>query len=103
MIGWEDFVEWCRTAPVCRVQGKRTEATRGAGRLVRYNRAVRVLVHTAEGEGARRRVHAVRVRWDWRRRVWVDLDERMVLQWHELDWVTWKAAGDPNFTWLKVA
>jgi len=102
MIYWEKFLEVCTRTPICRVQGKVAGETQWEGRLVRYNRSVEVRVHTAQGEGSSRCVHAERVRWDWRKQRFVYLGERMLLRWVELDWVTWKACGDPNYTWRKV-
>ena len=48
MIEWDEFLERCTIEPICRVQGKRESATKHKGALVRFNRSVRVWVHTAQ-------------------------------------------------------
>lgn len=101
-ITWEEFLARCARKPVCRVQGRQNTATSHTGRLVRFNRSVEVLTNTAEGEGPRRRVHAERVRWCKKSRKFVRIGQRMVVSWRELDWLTWRPTGDPNYSWLKV-
>lgn len=101
-ISWGQFLMKCESEPICRVQGKRSGATRERGRLVRFNRAVRVHVHTASMSDEGPSVHVNRVRWDWRKKRWIDLDQEFDVLWKNLDWVTWKATGDPNYTWKKV-
>lgn len=102
-LTFEQFIERCAARPIVRVQGKVRSATKRAGRLVRFNRSVRVLVETAATNAAGHPyVRAERVRWDWREERFVPTGRYHTLTWAQLDWVTWQVTGDPNGTWIKV-
>lgn len=101
-ITFEQFLERCRLDPVCRVQGHNEPLTKGQRRLVRFNRAVRIIVDTAVGHGRWPKVIAMRVVWNRLLGEYVDTGETMVLMWRDLDWVTPQASNDPNGTWIKV-
>lgn len=107
-ITFEEFLERCQLDPICRVQGHNPPPTGKIRRLVRFNRAVRVLVDTAVGHGRWPKVEAVRVEWNRFLSEYVpklDSDGRpvmMTVMWRDLDWVTPQASNDPNGTWIKV-
>lgn len=94
---------------ILRVQGKIEDATKAKGRLVRFNRSVRIkpdtFAYNADGDPY---VVAQRIRWDWRSGCFVDLLREdgtpweHTLTWSQLDYITWQACGDPNGTWIKV-
>jgi hypothetical protein len=101
-ITFEEFLSRCSLDPICRVQGHNPPPTGKIRRLVRFNRAVRVLVHTAVGHGRWPKVEAVRVQWNRLLGEYVDTGETMTIMWRDLDWVTPQASNDPNGTWIKV-
>ena len=99
---FEEFLARCAFDPICRVQGHHQPPTKKVGRLVRFNRSVRVLVHTAVDHGRWPKVEAMRIQWNRLLGGYVDTGETMVLMWRDLDWVTPQASNDPNGTWIKV-
>ena len=100
-IGWDDFVEQCREAPVCRIYGRVELATSEAGRLVRFNRAVLVRPDTACTHEGSSTVHAVRLK---RTPVGWIVGDPILIRWTELRYVTWMTdpGTDPNGHWCKV-
>lgn len=69
-------------------------------RTKRFNRAVRFDgTTTRDGQPAMR---VQRVRFNRRTGLWADFGETMTLRWDRLDWISFRAAGDPNGTWMKV-
>ena len=98
-LGWLDLMAACVEAPVLRVQGR--VAVPNEGRMKRFNRALRIHPETATS-GRNPTVLATRVKWDKKLGIWVDLDEQMTLEWATVDWLSWRASGDPNGTWCKV-
>lgn len=101
-ITFEEFLQRCALDPVCRVQGHNPPDTQSVRRLVRFNRAVRVLVDTAIDHGRWPKVEAMRVAWNRLLHEYVDTGETMTIYWRDLDWVTPQASNDPNGTWIKV-
>lgn len=99
-LGWADFLAVCAHEPILRVQGRVRPGP--YGKLVRFNRSVLVDVNSATRTNQGPCVHAERVRWRQSLGIWRPFDIQMCLEWRCLDWVTWKAIGDPNGTWLKV-
>ena len=107
-ITFAEFLERCALDPICRVQGHNPPPTGKIRRLVRFNRAVEVQVHTAVSHGRWPKVEAIRVEWNRMLGEYVhqlDEDKRpvtMTVMWRDLDWVTPQASNDPNGTWIKV-
>ncbi len=109
-ITFDQFITACaHDGCIVRAQGKIEDATKARGRLVRFNRSVLVDVTTADfNADGNPYVIATRVRWNWRAEQY-DIVYRPdgtpwthTLTWTQLDYVTWKASGDPNGTWIKV-
>lgn len=101
-IGFDDFVEQCVDAPICRVYGRVELATSEAGRLVRFNRCVMVLpgtVCTHEGSPTVMAYRVKRLRGGSFKR-----GDLVTIRWEELRYVTWltEAGRDPNGHWCKV-
>lgn len=86
---------------VCRIQGHNVPPTKSRGRLVRWNRSVRVLPETAKF-GRWPSVTVRRVQWNCLIQDYVDIGEPMRVMWRDLDWFTPQASNDPNGTWVKV-
>lgn len=107
-ITFDEFLRRCELDPICRVQGHNPPPTGKIKRLVRFNRAVKVLVHTAVKSGRWPKVEAMRVEWNRFACEYVpklDSDGNpitMTVMWRDLDWVTPQASNDPNGTWIKV-
>ena len=101
-ITFEEFLTRCTLDPICRVQGHNPPLTGKVRRLVRFNRAVRILIHTAIDSGRWPQVRAMRVEWNRFLKEYVDTGEEMQIYWRDLDWVTPQASNDPNGTWIKV-
>lgn len=97
-----EFLNRCRANPLMRVQGKVESATRDAGRLVRFNRAVCVYPDSVRVGPHGPHFRVQRIRWDPLRVAWVLMGEWMTLTWRLLDWVTPQLGGNPNGTWVKV-
>ena len=98
-----EFIRRATTHQLWRGQGKMPTPTRANGRLVRFNRAVRVDPKSARLDGVQgATVDVRRIRWDPALAEWVDTAETMRVSWKQLDWVTPQLGGDPNGTWLKV-
>ena len=96
-LGWIDFLAACKESPIVRCQG-RVYTRNSDGRMKRFNRALRVIPDTED----KLTVEAVRVKFSRKLGIWLDTAERMTINWSTLDWVSWKASGDPNGTWAKV-
>lgn len=101
-ITFDEFLRRCTLDPICRVQGHHPPPTKRVGRLVRFNRAVQVLVDTAVASGRWPKVEAMRVQWNRLQGCYEPTGETMTLMWRDLDWVTPQASNDPNGTWIKV-
>jgi hypothetical protein len=107
-LTFSEFLDIASVRPLLRAQGKSHDATRAFGRLTRFNRSVRVLVHTADLDMSNPCVTAQRVKWNWRKECYEDVRHpdgslwMQLLTWSQLDYVTWEASGDPNGTWIKV-
>ncbi len=98
---FEEFLERCTTEPLCRVQGRVESKTRAAGRLVRFNRLVRVLPHTVSRGLKGPYVRVERMRFAGRLG-YVPTGRFMTITWRNFDWVSWTIAGDPNGSWVKI-
>jgi hypothetical protein len=98
-LGWLDLMAACAQEPILRVQGR--ICVPNEGRMKRYNRSVRIHPETST-KGKNPTVQATRVRWSKKLAIWLDTDETMTLEWNTVDWLSWKATGDPNGTWCKV-
>lgn len=98
-LGWADLMAACSEAPILRVQGR--VAAPNQGRMKRFNRALRIHPETSTS-GSNPTVQATRVKWNKKLGIWIDLDEVMTLEWTTVDWLSWRATGDPNGTWCKV-
>jgi hypothetical protein len=101
-IGFDDFVEQCLDAPVCRVYGRVELLTAEVGRLVRFNRTVLVIPQSKRLVDGLPAVDAFRLR---RQRDGSLKTLGMVtIRWEELRYVTWMtdAGRDPNGHWCKV-
>ena len=107
-IDFSDLIAASRANAIWRVQGKVEDATKASGRLVRFNRSVRILPETATITNRGPTVIAERIRWNWRAgRFDTMLDAnktpiRVTLEWAQLDWATRVATGDPNGAWTKI-
>lgn len=98
-LGWLDLMAAANEAPILRVQGR--VAVPNQGRMKRFNRALRLHPETVK-MGKNPTVEATRVKWNKKLGIWVDLEETMTLNWATVDWLSWRATGDPNGTWCKV-
>lgn len=97
-LGWADLeAALTTTSGVFRAQGR--VYTRGFP-LVRFNRAVRLVRATERGGDPAMVVE--RVRLDRKTGLWAGTGEEMVLRWDRLDWISFRPAGNPNGTWMKV-
>lgn len=101
-ITFEEFLARCMLDPICRIQGHNPPPTGQRRRLVRFNRAVRVLTDTAVKNDRWPKVEAARVAWNRLIGEYVDTGETMTVMWRDLDWVTPQASNNPNGTWIKV-
>ena len=102
-IGFDDFLQQCKDAPVCRVYGRVAQATSQSGLLVRFNRAVFVLPTTVCTLDGKPSVTAVRLKRDRKTGGW-RMNGEVTIRWEELRYVTWMtdAGRDPNGHWCKV-
>jgi hypothetical protein len=98
-LGWLDFLAACARDPLVRVEGHDVEATANAGRLVRFNLALRVRPDTGTG-GSRPRVHAERLRRSGDQLL--PTGRTIELRWEEVDWVSWEPWRDPSGRRAKV-
>lgn len=96
-LGWLDLKAAAGTKPF-RAQGR---VHTDGDRVKRFNRAVRILDSNRENNGEPV-MTVMRVKFVRKLGLWVDTGETMRLRWETLDWISFKAAGDPNGTWMKV-
>lgn len=100
---FSDFLERCRVQPIVRVQGKQEASTARNGRLVRFNRAVRVDPNRVKtNRFGNPYIYVERVKWNRHEQCFVGTGEWMTVTWRCLDWITWDMSHDPNGEWLKV-
>ena len=100
-LGWADFMSACVSDPFVRTEGHDIAKTHDAGRLVRFNLALRVLPETVYHSGAGLpRVHAQRLRRQGD--LLIPTDDLFLVTWEELDWISWVPMLPPSGRRLKL-